>query len=252
MKESDTRMPKQKILSIIAIIILTVFIFAIFAGAFIWVLSYSKLFGEKEIFTVAQEIKGNETNPKVILNDIAEWLSKHMTYDTRAIYYYPTFPFLLCRQMHPDAAWIMTIKRGACEEYAILCCELSRLAGIQSRIAYNTAEDHVWCEVFINNSWIHFDPGLSENKRFNNSGYYEHPRPDGWGKQLSFVFITGPNGEKVDVTKGYTDTGRLIVRVERDSLPLENASARALVSLNLYLDIAVRINKSYIHSIEHF
>jgi len=109
-------MPKRTILSIIAITIPAVLVSAVLSCPFIWVFSYSKLFGEKEIFTVAQEIRGNETDSKIILNGIAEWLSKYMTYDTSSSYYYPTFPFRLSRQTHPDPAWVMTVKRGACEE----------------------------------------------------------------------------------------------------------------------------------------
>jgi len=48
----------------------------------------------------------------VIMNRIADWLQNHMTYDTRSVYYYPIPPFLFWRQVHPDPAWVMTIKRG--------------------------------------------------------------------------------------------------------------------------------------------
>jgi len=185
--------------------------------------AFSKLYGGKEILSTTQEIKGNESNSETILNKIADWLQNHMTYDTRSVYYYPIPPFLFWRQVHPDAAWVMTIKRGACEECAVLCSEMARSAGIESRTVYNPAEDHTWCEVFINASWIHFDPGLAEGKRFNNSGFYERPEPDGWGKKLSYVFYIGPDGKEVDITNRYTNTSRLTVRVEKDNLPVENA-----------------------------
>lgn len=216
-------MRKDRLIVVGFVFFLVALVLAIFVGAFVWVYAYSKLYGGREILGTAQEIKGNESDPKIILNRIADWLKDHMMYDTRPVYYYPAPPFLLYRQVHPDPAWIMTIKHGACEEYAVLCSEMARSVGIQSRTAYNPAEDHIWCEVFINGSWIHFDPGLAEGKRFNNPGFYERSEPDGWGKQLSYVFYIESDGKETDITNRYTDTGRIIVRVEKNDLPVENA-----------------------------
>lgn len=216
-------MRKDRLIVVAFVFVLVALVLAIFVGAFVWVYAFSRLCGGKEILSTAQEIKGNESNSEIILNRIADWLQNHMTYDVRSVYYYPIPPFLFWRQVHPDAAWVMTIKRGACEEYAVLCSEMARSVGIESRTVYNPAEDHTWCEVFINGSWIHFDPGLAEGKRFNNAGFYERSKPDGWGKQLSYVFFIGSNGKENDITKTYTDTGRLIVRIEKDNLPVENA-----------------------------
>jgi len=98
-----------------------------------------------------------------------------------------------------------------------------RSIGIQARVVYNPAEDHVWCEVLINGSWFHFDPGLSRDKRFNNPGFYECPEPNGWGKELSYVYFIDADGKQNDITKTYTDIGRLIVQVEKDGQPVKNA-----------------------------
>lgn len=118
----------------------------------------------------------------------------------------------------------MTIKRGGCEEHSTLFAEMAQSVGIQSRVIYNFAEDHMWSEVLINESWIHFDPMLSIEKRFNNTDFYELSRNEGgWEKQLSHMFFIDQNSKEQDITSRYTDTGRLTVLVEKDGVPVENA-----------------------------
>ena len=75
----------------------------------------------------------------------------------------------------------------------------------------------------INGSWIHFDPLLAPEKRFNDTGFYERSKDEGgWGKQISYVIFIDLDGRQHNITHRYTDTGKLIVRVEKDKRPVEN------------------------------
>jgi hypothetical protein len=209
---------------LILVISLLVLLVTIFFGPFAWVYLNSTFFGRQEILNTARAIASKESSQEKILDLIADWLKEHMTYDTKSSYFYPVPPFLLWRMSSPDPAWVMTIKRGGCEEYAILFTEMARSVGIESRVVHNPSEDHVWSEVFINGSWTHFDPTLSKGNRFNNPGLYERSREKGgWGKQLSYVFFIDNNGTQQDITERYTSTGRLIIKVEKDNAPVENA-----------------------------
>ena len=209
----------------IGVIILVLLVLIILVGPLLWIYVNSLFFGKQEILNVARSIATNRNDPIEILDAIADWEKENMVYDIRPVYFYPIPPFLIWRIPSPDPTWVMSIKRGGCEEFAILFAEIARSAGIQSRVVYNPGEDHTWCEVLINGTWVHFDPTLSKGKRFNNPRIYERPRNEsGWGKQLSYVFSVDPSeGNKVDVTRRYTDTGKLIVEVKKDNLPVENA-----------------------------
>ncbi len=183
-------------------------------------------FGQRDIINTVKEITANETNSVAILNKIANWLNNHITYDAHGFYFYPVPPLFLGRKVPADPAWTMTIRCGACEEEAVLCTEMVRSIGMQARVVYNPAEDHTWCEGLINGSWVHFDPGLSEDKRFNNPGFSECPKPNGWCKELSYVYFMNADGKQNDITKTYTDIGRLIVQVEKDGQPVKNARVK--------------------------
>jgi len=208
----------------VAAILFVCLVLVIFFGSFIGLYVKSVCSGKQEILDTVKAVVSNESNPETVLNKIADWLTEHMTYDTRQTYFFPIPPLIFWRLPHPDPSWVMTIKRGGCGEYAILFSEMAKCAGIQSRVVHNPGEDHTWCEVLINGTWFHFDPLLPDGKRFNNTGIYERSRDEGgWGKQLSYVFFLGLDGEQHEITNRYTDTGRLTVRVEKDGIPVKNA-----------------------------
>lgn len=226
-------MRNEKIV-ILAMVMTAAILFAFFCGPYVWVSAYSTFFGQRDIANTTREIASNATDPVIVLNRIANWLNANITYDAHAVYSYPILPFLLFRKVPPDPAWTMTVRRGACEEEAVLFSEMARSAGIEARTVYNPAEDHVWCEVLINGSWTPFDPGLPEDERLNNPGFYERPEPNGWGKELSYVYFIGPDGKENDITKTYTGTGRLIVKVEKDGQPVQDA--RVLVESRFLME----------------
>jgi len=195
--------------------------FTLFCGSYIWHNIYSTFLSKQEIVATSAAISSNETDALIIINKIAEWLKSNVKWDTTS---YRFLPFYM-RKVNPSASWVMSVKRGACEENAILFAELARNAAIESLVIYNPGEDHVWNEVWINGSWRHFDATLSEGDRFDNLGFYERSRDDGgWGKQLSYVYSVDSEETIRNVTNRYTNTGVLVVDVKRDGLPIENVN----------------------------
>lgn len=195
--------------------------FSLFCGSYLWYNLSSTFLSKQEIVATSAAISLNETDALIIINKIADWLKSNIKWETTS---YQFFPFYW-RKVNPSANWVMSVKRGACEENAILFAELARNAAIENRVIYNPGEDHVWNEVWINGSWTHFDATLSEEDRFDNPGFYERPRDDGgWGKQLSYVYSVDPDGTIRNVTSRYTNTGILVVDVKRDGSPIENVN----------------------------
>ena len=194
---------------------------SLFFGSYVWFIIHSNFLSKQEIVATSAAISLNETDALVVMNKIADWLKLNVEWDTTQFRFFPFY----WRIENPPPNWVMSVRCGACEENAILFAELARDAGIKARITFNLGEDHVWNEVWINGSWKHFDATLSEENRFDNPGFYERSRAEGgWEKQLSYVYSVGLNGTVSDVTKKYTGTGHLIVKVERDGVPIENAS----------------------------
>jgi len=213
--------PNVKNLLLIGIVVITL---SIWFGSTVWFYLLSIFFGRQDIVRTAEEISPNAHDPKAILEKIADWEDGHMTYDERRVYFYPVFPLLFWRIENPNPAWIVTVKRGGCEEYAILFSAMANSMGIKSRVVYNSGEDHVWSEVLINGSWRRFDSTLPKGSRFDDPGFYERPRDKGgWGKQLSYVYAIDSDGSQHDVTSYYTKTGKLIITVKSNNLPVEDA-----------------------------
>lgn len=192
---------------------------SLFFGSYLWYNIHSAFLSKQEIVATSAALCLNETDALTIMNKIADWLKSNVKWDTTQYRFLPFY----WRKAHPPASWVMSVKRGACEENAILFAELARNAGIKSRVIYNPGEDHVWNEVWLNGSWRHFDATLPEEDRSDNPGFYERSRDEGgWGKQLSYVYSVDSDGTICDVTNTYTKTGNLVVNVERNGFPIEN------------------------------
>ena len=215
-------MNKKKITIIATIVLIVLIVPSIFIGSTLWFYGQAILFGEEQITQVSAEIVANETDEISRLNKLVDWVTnqENMVYDAHLIYFYPILSFWLFRLQDP--AYIMVTMRGGCGETALLFNAMANSIGIQTRMVHNPGEDHAWCEVFVNGSWLHFDPGLSENYRFNDPHFYERSE-HGWRKPLSYVYALDPNGTEIDVTNKYTDTGKLTVFVENNDLAVENA-----------------------------
>ena len=89
-------------------------------GPFIGVSIYSKIYGEKQLLNKAISLASNERDFERILHKMADWVNENMNYDTSISYNYPCFPFIMWRNTRPSPEWVMTVKRGGCEEYATL------------------------------------------------------------------------------------------------------------------------------------
>jgi hypothetical protein len=215
-------MNTKRIVIVASIVLIVLIVPSIFIGSTAWFYVESRLFGEDQIQRISAEIVANQTDPIKSLNKLADWVTdqNNIHYDAHLIYFYPIPPFWLFRI--PDPAYIMVTRRGGCGETAILFNAMANSVGITTRMVHNPGEDHAWCEVFVNGSWLHFDPGLSEEYRFNDPHFYERSS-NGWGKPLSHVYALDSNGTEMDVTNKYTDTGKLSVFVVIDDLPIENA-----------------------------
>jgi hypothetical protein len=95
--------------------------------------------------------------------------------------------------------------KGRCGEFALLYNGLLLANGYRSRIVIDcstlkdkskkAAGDHVWVEIFINNSWVHVDP---TEKRINQPLMYANE----WNKDVNLAYAL-TDKEIVDVTKTY-------------------------------------------------
>ncbi len=186
----------------------------------------SRVIGPYTMQQKVDEITAGNTNPLEKLHSIADWTKENLKYDVKNVKYYPRWPFLFFRKSHPSAEWIYFARVGGCEEYAILFQGLAEKAGIETRIVYNSGEDHTWDEVNINGSWWHFESMRVKERRFNDPGSYERPKNmTGSGKQISHVYYL-ENGKPISVTKRYTDIGRLQVTVTKNGIPVPDTGVR--------------------------
>lgn len=190
-------------------------------GPYLWNNVNSAFLSKQEILATSASICLNETDVIVKANKIADWLHSNVEWDNVKFRIVPFY----WRKESPSPEWVMSVRRGACEENAVLFAELARSSDVESRLVYNLGEDHVWNEIWVNGSWVHFDATLSKEDRLANPGMYERSRDDGgWGKRLSYVYAVDLNGTRNTVTEKYTDTGNLIINVKKDGVPVENAS----------------------------
>lgn len=179
------------------------------------------IYGEKELEKISYNIMQNASNDIEIMRNIGLWESNNLKYNTKSISFEPFFPFLLLRTRMADAKWTIFSRRGGCGEYATVCKELAETCGIPARLVRNQAEDHMWTEVQINGTWFHLDPLMPEEMRFNNPQFYEGKRPEGVvRKQISLVYCTEED-KIIDLTKNYTDTGIMTMRILKNGIPEE-------------------------------
>jgi len=191
---------------------------------FIWFEFNYKDMGNFKIRQIATMIASNESDTLSILHKFADWERSNISPTYQSFYWYPFFPFFVLRKSPPEAEFTVLVKRGACQECAMLFKAFCEEIGIESRVVYNSGEDHTWNEVYINDSWVHFDSTLRNySNRYNNPNFYEMPRSEGgWGKQISYVFYEDFEGNRHSVTKNYTNVGTLEIHVTKNNQHLKN------------------------------
>jgi len=218
MREREMKLNKSKKTQILLLLIACMFILFTSGPTFYFTI-YSWMSGKNEIQRISQLVIHNESNSIKILHNIADWLDENIEYDQSKSYQFGWLK--IRRKIPPNAQYTVIVKRGACEEYAVLFKAISCELGFDCRVIHNPGEDHSWNEVMINGSWIHFDSTLTSDNRFNNTGHYERPRFEGgWGKKLSYVFFQDKIGEQYEVTKKYTNTGTLIIEFNNSKFPI--------------------------------
>jgi len=118
-----------------------------------------------------------------------------------------------------DPYFIAYFKTGACGESAALFNFIANKSGFESRIVGTRAEDHVWDEVKINNSWVQVDPTIYYyyyNDPVKYPGYadfwYDNPQAYskiGWiDGGYSTVFVMDTNE---DLSTKYCNTSQLSI-----------------------------------------
>jgi len=179
--------------------------------------------GKQKIYDTMDEIQQKTTNILDVLHNIADWEKVNIKPTYSSVYYYPFFPYFVFRKTPPRAEYTILVRQGACEEHAVLFRALAEKSGVQCRVLHNKGEDHTWTEIYYNGGWVHFDPTLNRDYRFNNSIFYESSIDMGWGKNISYVYYEDNNGSKIDITRKYTDVSTVKIKVTKNGVALKNA-----------------------------
>ncbi|XP_032519724.2 peptide-N(4)-(N-acetyl-beta-glucosaminyl)asparagine amidase [Danaus plexippus] len=100
---------------------------------------------------------------------------------------------------------LLRTRRGRCGEWANCFTLMCRALGYDTRYVYDTT-DHVWCEVFDQDSqrWLHVDPCEG---CLNAPLMYEH----GWGKSLTYI-IAVSRDDLQDVTWRYSSHHKALLQ----------------------------------------
>ena len=123
--------------------------------------------------------------------------------------------FVIRNQNNPS--WIIYTKYGACGEHAILFIKMAEISGLDARLVKFPGEDHAIAEVKINNNfWMPMDATLpKENISSPDPYYYEK---HWWGGNVSRVYYLDSNNAEHDITKNYTQTGNISIKVIGESI----------------------------------
>jgi hypothetical protein len=194
------------------------FVIAILIIAFASIYLFLWQTGEEGVCKEAMMIKGSETNQTKIIEKIVEWEDKNMfnVYEklTKGNFIDGIVYRLRCK-FFSYPWWTYIFRCGACGEYSELYVKMANCLNITSRNVHNFDRDHSWAESLINGNWVHVDPSL---KLYNDPTYYER----NWGEHFSSLVAVYPNGTTEDVTKTYTETGRLTILVTDGFRPQSN------------------------------
>ena len=152
------------------------------------------------------------------------------------------FDCIMCTRLdeRKPALWVLTSRCGMCGEHSALFKEMANQAGLNVRSVVCNGVDHVWAEVYINDSWIIVDPSNVVFRK-NKSGYdlpaesFEKGHAD-ITKNISYVFAEYSNGKKEDITYRYTNLSQInITTIDEKNNPIANVEIEVL-SFNKFDD----------------
>ena len=106
---------------------------------------------------------------------------------------------------HNKPYWIAYMKTGACQELAVLFNETANRAGFETRIVHNPNEDHVWNEIWINETWLYADIDCYHNKNGQNwlGNTSEYRKNCINFSEDSSIYIFPNKDQKDDITINY-------------------------------------------------
>jgi len=169
-----------------------------------------------DIRNTAQAITINESTNEMKVMAILNWEKENIdgVYRKRFV---PRFPFIVISRTG-NPSWVYFSKYGTCGDFAVLFSEMATAVGIENRKVFCTGEDHEWVEVNINGSWKNADAAIAAKVVYNDTEFYER----NWSQMSRVYYIDPDTKEEIDITNRYTDTGELIVRVNKDSESMRN------------------------------
>jgi len=123
---------------------------------------------------------------------------------------------------------------GDCVGLSNVFVLMANSIGLPSRKVGTMGERHYWAEFFTNGQWLNIDPfnDVNGNSVGNFDFYSTWDQP--FGKRFSYVYYETGNGEKRELTQKYIETGRLIVVVTENNIPI---SARVLVKSHHLMEL---------------
>ncbi len=125
--------------------------------------------------------------------------------------------------------WVYTSRCGACEEHSVFFREMATMAGLKTRSVICQGIDHLWTEVYINDTWVIVEPAnvvLRDNKTgYNLTAESFEKKHASRTKNISYVFAEYSNGTIEDITYRYSgDLSNVNISVVDQNLnPISNA-----------------------------
>jgi hypothetical protein len=211
-KKLNKRQKRNVKTAVILISFFILILFVIFQYLFPYYVNWK---ADQEIRAIALKETQNITGDKEKAFALSNWLnSRHFSESNKK-----------------TAEDVYLTNSGGCVGFSNLFVFMANSIGLPARRVGTNGETHFWVEIFSNRKWINLEPIWHFNESYDNPKFYV----DGWNetytdklnneitnyhKRLSFVFWEDGSGNRHDLTSKYVDTGRLIVKITKNSYPI--------------------------------
>lgn len=180
--------------------------------------AYNIATANQDLKRIAFEETKNLDNDKNKAVALAKWISSNLKAESG--------------EKVPELVFITG--KGDCLGLSNVFVLMANSIGLPSRIVGTRGERHYWVEFFSDGQWLNIDPFTDNNgNSIGNLHYY-----DNWdspfGKRFSYVYYETGDGHEQELTRKYTETGRLIVKTAEGSLPV---SLRILVKSHHLIEL---------------